>query len=141
MFLRNWYALLRAVGRWDTAVGLAALGPVLFGLAESFIVIARQRSTGRCNELGTAAVDEIPGLRKDALQDVENLAHPSFPVDEFRKRLEKGRVLLDRPGRAQRPGSWMYFVSAGCHMTMLHLFEAESKGADLQLVALLRGHM
>jgi hypothetical protein len=69
-------------------------------LAEGFIVEARERSTGRCDEFGATAFDEIAGLRNDALQDIENLAHASFMVDELRKRLEKGSVVLDRPGSA-----------------------------------------
>lgn len=54
---------------------LIASGPrrtTSFGLAERFMVVARQRSTGRCGEFGVAAFDEIAGLRNDALQDFEN---------------------------------------------------------------------
>lgn len=65
-------------------------GTASFGLAERLIVVAGQRSTGRCDEFGAAGFDEIAGLRNDALQDFENLAHASFMVDEFRKRPDKG---------------------------------------------------
>jgi hypothetical protein len=46
---------------------------------------ARQRSTGLSNEFGAAAFGEIAGLRNDALEDFENLAHAGFTVYEFRE--------------------------------------------------------
>src|SRR5262249_18619542 len=106
-------------------------GYTSFGSAERFIVVPPQRSTSRCHEFGAAAFDEIAGLRNDALQDFENLAHASFTVDEFRKRLDEGGVVLDRSGRTHRSGSGIHFWCSGCHMRMLLLFDAESKGGWL----------
>src|SRR3954447_6199012 len=40
-------------------------GNTSFGLAEGFIAVALERSTGRCDEFGAAAFDEIAGLRND----------------------------------------------------------------------------
>jgi len=102
--------------------GIASLS-----LAEVFVVVARQRGAGGCGEFGAAAFDEIAGLRNDALQQFEDLAHTSFTIDVFLKGPEKGGVFLDRPGRTNRPGRVLHVFRSGCHMQILHLFETESK--------------
>ena len=99
-----------------------------FGLAKRFVVVARQRRTGCCYEFGAAAFDEIAGLRNYALENFENLAYTSFPVDEFRKRCEWRFLALDSLGRAQRPCRGILFLTPKCHMNMLRLFKTESKG-------------
>ena len=56
-------------------------------------MVARQRSTGRCDEFGAAGFDEIAGLRNDALDDFENLSHAGFTVYEFGEGFEKRGVM------------------------------------------------
>jgi len=57
----------------------------LFGLAGCFIGIAAQGGAGLGGKFRATAFDEITGFGDDVLQDLQNLAHAGFPVDEFRK--------------------------------------------------------
>ncbi len=54
-------------------------------MSEVSIRIAPDGSTGLGDEFRAAAFDEIAGFGDDVLQDIENLAHAGFLVNEFGK--------------------------------------------------------
>jgi hypothetical protein len=64
------------------------------------------------HEFRAAVLDEIAGLGDDVLQQFEQLADASFPVNEFRKCFEKRRVLFDGSGGAKRPAVGLCFIAA-----------------------------
>jgi hypothetical protein len=66
------------------------------------------------HEFRAAVLDEIAGFGDDVLQQVEQLADASFPVNEFRKCFEKRRVLSDGSGGAKRPCHGFVF-HCSCH--------------------------
>ena len=54
-------------------------------MSEVSIRIVPDGRTGMGDELRAAAFDKIAGFGDDVLQDIENLAHTGFLVNEFGK--------------------------------------------------------